>query len=268
MIRRIDPLISLPATDPARANDFYTRVLGLTAIVSEEKEGFYIYQGGGETMIGVHRYDGVIPAPEAQGVWLWLDVDEIAAARARLEPQGVRFLGQPSVLGPGMQQSFLDSEGNMLRLFELMREVRRSVDIDCTPADAFTALTTAASVSQWFSAIEQVRLDPRLGGEFAFVDPLFGEVEGQITEFEPPHRVAFRFTANWPEELSYHVTPTAHGCRVDVLQRGFDPIKDRDFGIPGLIEHLDQALVVLGELLKVGGLALGVANAARAVKGK
>ncbi len=268
MIRRIDPLISLPATDPARAHAFYTRVLGLTAIVSEEKEGFYIYSGGGETMIGVHRHEGTIPPPEQQGVWVWLDVDEIAAARSRMEPLGVRFLGKPSVLGPGMQQSFVDSEGNVLRLFELVREVRRSVEIACAPADAFAALTTADSVSQWFSAIQQVRLDPRLGGEFAFTDPLFGEVLGRITEFEPPRRVAFQFNGNWPEELSYDVTPTAKGCRVDVLQRGFDPIKDRDFGIPGLIEHLDQALVLFEALMKAGGAALGAVNAARSIRAK
>ena len=30
MIRCLDPLVSLPAIDPRRAHDFYTRVLGLT----------------------------------------------------------------------------------------------------------------------------------------------------------------------------------------------------------------------------------------------
>ncbi len=47
------------------------------------------------------------------------------------------------------------------------------------------------------------------------VDPListiFGDVEGRVTSFEPPQRVAFQFDRNWPDELFFEVTPTKDG---------------------------------------------------------
>ncbi len=268
MIRCLDPLVSLPAVDPRRAHDFYTRVLGLTPVGEFHDAGFYLFRGTEEVerFIGVHRHEGPLPPPEQQGTWIWLKVDDLAAVRARLEPQGVRFLGEPNDLGPGLEQRFLDSEGNVLRFYASLKEVRRGVDVAATPAKVFEALTTAAMIERWFSVLDDVVLEPRVGGRVTFRDPVFGMVEGQVTAVEPGARLAIEFSRNWPKHLEFTLRATPGGCRLEVWQHGFETIEDRDFGIPGMIEHLEGALRLLAELSKIGFTAAAVASAAEAMR--
>ena len=254
MIRSVDPHISFPATDPARAFRFYTETLGMAPVYSNHERGFHIFQGSEPTptMIGVHRHHGPIAAPETQTVLVWLGVDDIASVRSRLESAGVGFLGPVQPYGPGFQCAFLDSEGNVLRLWEPIREVRRNMDIAAPPGEVFAALTDERVVGHWFASIDDVHLDPAVGGRVAFIDPLFGRVEGHVTTLEPARRVRFEFDDNWPATLDFALAPEGGGTRLDVHMEGFDPIRDRDFGIPGLIEHLDAALIALQELGKLG----------------
>jgi uncharacterized protein YndB with AHSA1/START domain/predicted enzyme related to lactoylglutathione lyase len=255
VIRTVDPLISLPATDPARAHAFYTETLGLRAVAAFPENHFYIYLAAEENdhFIGIHRHDGPLPPPEAQGIWLWLKVSDIDDARAALEAKGVRFLGEKCSIGPGLEQRFLDSEGNVLRLYAPIAEVRRSVEIAAPAERVFAALADAAAFERWFEGVSRVEIEPRAGGRVAFVDELFGEVTGRVTVMEPPARIAFELERNWPTHLEMSVTPLGDArVRVDVVQRGFEPIDDRDFGIPGLIEHLEAALAALRALCEAG----------------
>lgn len=267
MIRSLDPLVSLPATDPARAHRFYRDLLGLEPVVEVPEDGFYIYRTPepGDRFLGVHRHDGPIPPAEAQGLWLWLKVDEIAPVRAKLEAAGVRFLGEPTDLGPGRHVPFLDSEGNVLRLYEPIREVRREVGIDAPADRVWSLLTDATAVAAWFPALTELRLDPRPGGAISFTDTTFGPVTGRVTAFEPGRRLAFEFDANWPTHLEYRIEPRAGGVTLLVHQHGFDPIEARDFGIPGLIEQLDQAMALLMALAKVAGAGAGAVVTVKAL---
>lgn len=258
MIRCLDPLISLPATDPARAHAFYAGTLGLEPVVEVPETGFYIYRAGEEgqpRFIGIHRHEGAIAPAERQGVWMWLKVDDIPETRRALEAKGVRFVSEPRSLGPGDEIEFLDSEGNVLRLYAPIREVRRSVEIAAAPDAVFRALTDAREIERWFTAIDDVELDAREGGAIRFIDPLFGRVTGTVTALEAPRRIAFEFAENWPTSLEIIVTPgDGATTRVEVVQRGFAAIEERDFGIPGLIEQLEAAIAAL-RLLCEGGLA-------------
>ncbi|MBK8005636.1 MAG: SRPBCC domain-containing protein [Gemmatimonadetes bacterium] len=203
---------------------------------------------------------------EQQGTWIWLRVDAIAPVRERFLAQGVRLLGEPRDLGPGWEQLFLDSEGNVLRLYEALNVVERSVDI-AAPAEAvWSALTQAAAIERWFDAIDDVTFEAHPGGRVAFRDPAFGEVEGTVTAWEPVTRLAVEFRQNWPRLLEYRLTPVAGGTRLAVVQRDFGPVRERDFGIPGMIEHLDQALALLATLAKAGALAVSAADLARTVR--
>jgi len=256
MIRSVDPLISLPATDPARAFRFYTEVLGLTPLYENHATGFFIFGGSGyregAPTVGVHKHEGTIAPPQQQGVWCWLDVESIDTARGRLERAGVRFVGDVEPYGPGFQVPFLDSEGNVLRLWQQIQEVRRAIDIDVRPESVFRALTEPELIERWFASIDDVQLDARVGGAVSFVDPLFGRVTGRVTALEAPRRLAIEFAENWPAYLEFTVSPRGRGSRLEVHQYGFDAIRDRDFGIPGLIEHLDAALAVLQRLAEIG----------------
>jgi uncharacterized protein YndB with AHSA1/START domain/predicted enzyme related to lactoylglutathione lyase len=259
VIRSVDPLISLPATDPARAFRFYTDVLGLAPLYENRESGFFIFGGSGyregAPTVGIHKHEGTIASPTQQGVWCWLDVESIESSRDRLEHAGVRFLGDVEPYGPGFQVAFLDSEGNVLRLWQQIQEVRRSVDIDVRPESVFRAITEPELIERWFASIDDVRLDARVGGTVSFTDPLFGRVTGRVTALDAPHRLAIEFAENWPTHLELTVTARGRGSRLEVHQYGFDAIRDRDFGIPGLIEHLDVALSVLQRLAEVSAEA-------------
>lgn len=247
MIRRVDSLISLPATDIPRAVAFYTDALGLETVFASAQTGFHIFRAPeGEVTLGVHRHEGPLPAPDPHGVWVWLQVHDIETERERLTSRGVRFLGETVYIGPGHETTLADSEGNVLRLYAPLQEVRRTVRIEASPRAVFAALTDARAMAAWFTALQHIHLDARAGGRVAFVDPLFGEVEGRVVAVEAERRIAFEFTQNWPTNLDVTLTPDGAATRVEVWQRGFDPIRDRDFNIGRLVANLEQALESLG----------------------
>ncbi len=250
MIHGAEPLISLPATDVTRAVRFYTESLGMRLLFGNEERGFFVFGGDRElaTTIGVHRSEATIPAVEQQNLWFWLLVDDVAEMRSDLQRRGVQLVGEIVPRGPGSEQAFLDSEGNVVRLWSRMREVRRSIEIDAAPDAVFAMLASAGAIERWFATIDDVELEPRAGGRIAFIDPLFGRVTGRVTHFEPPRRIAFQFDENWPSSLEITVEPTGASSRVLVHQHGFDAIADRDYGIPGLVDRLDLALAALATL--------------------
>jgi uncharacterized protein YndB with AHSA1/START domain/predicted enzyme related to lactoylglutathione lyase len=249
MIRSIDPLISLPANDPARARRFYTEVLGLTTIFDGAPSGFAIFAGRDTpgTLVGIHPSDRVAPPVESQDTWFWLKVDDMDEARRALAARGVTFLGEPNDLGPGHDIRFLDSEGNVLRLFAPIREVRRSIEIAAPPAAVWSTLTEARQIERWFASIDDITLETIDGGRISFLDPALGRVEGTVTVLEPEQRIAFEFTQNWPTHLEITLAATSTGTRVEVWQHGFEPIRDRDFGIPAVRQRIDEGLADLAD---------------------
>jgi uncharacterized protein YndB with AHSA1/START domain/extradiol dioxygenase family protein len=267
MISQLDPLVSFPATDLARAVRFYTEVLGCRAVVAEEEAGFYIFQlPAGHGCLGLHRHPGPLSPPDPHGIWVWLWVTSLEEARERLERQGIRFLGDPRELGPGREQAFVDTEGNLLRLYEPLDRVERSILIEAPAARVFEALTTPAAIERWFGILDDVVFEARPAGTVSFRDPTFGEVHGTVAVWEPSRKLAIDFTSNWPRRLEYHLTPEQTGTRLEMRQSGFDLIRDRDFGIPGLIEHLDQALALLTTALQTGGTLYGAVEMGKSVR--
>lgn len=268
MIRGIDPLVSLPATDTARARRFYVDLLGLTPVLDVPERGFHIFRGeeSNGPMIGIHRHDGPALPADAQGVWVWLSVSDLKPVLARLAAHGVYPLAPPSAMGPGMQVAFQDSEGNVVRLFELVKEVRREIDIAAPPEQVYASLLDDETVELWFSGLSGVRIDPIIGGAVRFEDAIFGHVIGRIVEMDTPHRLVFRFEHAWPHELRYELD--RHGTTTHLKFRltGFEAIRDREFGIPGLIEHIDTAMTALVALAKAGGVALATVETVKALR--
>ncbi len=267
MIRQVDPLVSFPATDLPRAVRFYTEVLGCKSLIAEEAAGFYLFQlPEGHGCLGLHRHPGPLPPPDPQGIWVWVWVGSLDEARQRLEQAGVHVLDQPRELGPGREQPFVDTEGNVLRLYEPLDRVERSVLI-AAPAEAvFDALTTAAAIERWFSTLDDVVFEARLGGAVSFRDPTFGEVRGAVTAWERGRHLVVEFSQNWPRRLEYVLSSEQSGTRLEVRHSGFDLIRDRDFGIPGLIQHLDQALAVLAAAAQAGGMVFGAVELAKGLR--
>lgn len=250
MIRQLDPLLSFPATDLPRAVRFYTTVLGARPIVEEAALGFYIFQlPAGEGMLGLHHHPGPLPAPDPHGIWCWVWVAVLEEATERLRLAGVTLIGEPSELGPGRQQAFVDSEGNVLRLYEPLDRVERQITIKAPASHVFAALTTASAMERWFSTIDDVVFEPRLGGTVSFRDPTFGPVTGRITEWNQPHQLAIAFGENWPARLEYRLHESSGATTLTVVQTDFAPIRARDVGIPDLILRLDNALGQLSTII-------------------
>lgn len=248
MIRKIDPLISLPAADLVRAVAFYTEVLGLRTLYENPETGFYIFRAPeGETLLGLHRYTKPLPEPDSDRLFIWISVDDIEEARRKMAARGVRFFGETTFLGPGYEAPFVDTEGNVLRLYEALQRLRRSVVINAPPAKIFPALTDARAIEAWFSAIQNVRLEPRVGGRIAFHDPLFGDVEGQVVELASDRKIGFEFVRNWPTYLEIELIAEGDRTRVEVRQSGFEAVRDRDYNIGKLVWALEAALERLPE---------------------
>jgi len=122
----------------------------------------------------------------------------------------------------------------------------------------FTALTTPAAILRWFGPPGVTNLDAqvdlRVGGRYRFTvkgmndGPIF-HVSGEYLEITPPERL--RFTWKWdhsdpaePEmNISFHLAPTATGCRLTFVQTGFSSQEDCDrhtHGWTGSLDRLSQ----------------------------
>ncbi|MFF3562787.1 VOC family protein [Streptomyces sp. NPDC002574] len=93
MVNVLSSRVLLRPTDPERSRAFYRDDLGL-AIHREfgprETRGTVFFLGGGFLEVSGHA--GGPPAP---GLQLWLQVPDVAAARAELAERGVRVVREP-----------------------------------------------------------------------------------------------------------------------------------------------------------------------------
>lgn len=111
--------IAIPTRDIEESRKFYAEVLGL--------EQSSVWQGPGEEPVGIEFETGnltiAIVASERLGMNatphgspIEFRVDDVAAARARLEAEGVEFKGEIIDSGVCHQTFFEDPAGNVLGL--------------------------------------------------------------------------------------------------------------------------------------------------------
>lgn len=104
---------SLGSPAPEEAASFYTRLFGLTAI--EVPTGDYtLLRKEGRDVAGLHRVQG------GAGHWqLYVAVDDVDAAAARVEPNGGRLVAAPfDVPGSGRMAVIEDPTGGYLALWQ------------------------------------------------------------------------------------------------------------------------------------------------------
>jgi catechol 2,3-dioxygenase-like lactoylglutathione lyase family enzyme len=110
VIERVD-YVSVPTRDVERARRFYGDVLGLEPNPHTPDE----FETANITFaLWQPEADGVPFAPNTAGIAL--RVGDVAAARARLEAQGVEFLGDTVDTGVCHMGFFYDPDGNVLIL--------------------------------------------------------------------------------------------------------------------------------------------------------
>jgi catechol 2,3-dioxygenase-like lactoylglutathione lyase family enzyme len=111
MVSGLD-FVAVPSTDAERTRAFYVDVLGLRP---DPKARFEFWVGG--TCFGIWEPDkmGGSFAPQ-RNAHIALHVDDVAAARGRLEGEGVEFLGETLDTGVCHMAFFRDPDGNDLML--------------------------------------------------------------------------------------------------------------------------------------------------------
>jgi catechol 2,3-dioxygenase-like lactoylglutathione lyase family enzyme len=110
-IAKLD-FVAIPSQDVARSRAFYGEKLGLRRDANSENEFW-----AGETCLAIWEpaLQGMPFAPQKNG-HLALHVEDVAAARAELEGQGVEFLGDTFDTGVCHMALFTDPDGNDLML--------------------------------------------------------------------------------------------------------------------------------------------------------
>lgn len=107
--------IALSVRDPVRANAFYGEAFGLKHLFEAPGMSFFDL-GGVRLMLSAQGGD-----PAGRGTLVYLKVDDIVAAHARLEARGVRFEQAPHVVGRTPHSEAwlafcVDPDGNLIGL--------------------------------------------------------------------------------------------------------------------------------------------------------
>jgi uncharacterized protein YndB with AHSA1/START domain len=132
--------------------------------------------------------------------------------------------------------------------------VRRSIRVGRPPEDAFRVFTEG--MSRWWpdpSYGNSASFEARLGGRFVERLPDGRANRGEVTVWEPPHRVVFTWIRpSEPEvatEVDVRFTGEGDSTLVELEHRGFERLKDGaavaadyDDGWPGQLEKFAQAL--------------------------
>jgi predicted enzyme related to lactoylglutathione lyase len=111
--------VSIPATNPERARDFYTGLLGMKVAVDApygEKRWIMLEIPGARTQLHLDHVDAM---PQSDKPTLPMIVADLAAAVARLRDGGARIVAEPKAADwkPGVDYALVqDSEGNTVLL--------------------------------------------------------------------------------------------------------------------------------------------------------
>jgi uncharacterized protein YndB with AHSA1/START domain len=134
------------------------------------------------------------------------------------------------------------------------------IDIAAPPERVFKALSDAAEVRRRSPELSVYEMEPRLGGRWRLEmhppQPYQGfsiiRHDGEIVEFDPPHILAYTWTANFHKDpkmrslVRWELTATNSGTHVKLTHSGLklEPEARTDYagGWPGVLDQLKNSL--------------------------
>jgi catechol 2,3-dioxygenase-like lactoylglutathione lyase family enzyme len=123
---------TIPVTDLARSEDFYTRILGLDLVRSLPDHGMVFLRAGDDFLVlGASERNGQ-PFRKEQTVHhaFLVDPSTYDASVAHLKAHGVEVVHEETRaegIFPGRMTYFMDPDGNMLEITALARPVHHSM---------------------------------------------------------------------------------------------------------------------------------------------
>lgn len=128
-----------------------------------------------------------------------------------------------------------------------MAEYATSIEIEASPEEVFQYLVTPDGMTAWMG--QRANLDPIPDGAFS-VDIAGSPIRGRYLEVDRPHRVVVSWgvagSADFPpgaSVVSFTLTPTAHGTRVDLLHSALPDIVVAGHA-DGWVHFLPRLLIV------------------------
>jgi uncharacterized protein YndB with AHSA1/START domain len=107
------------------------------------------------------------------------------------------------------------------------------LDLHHSPEKVWRALTDPALLSEWLLPVVGLALDP--GSTFTFKTQPYpgwdGTVNCRILEIEAPRKLSYAWSVPFLDTVvTFTLTPTASGTRLSLVQSGFKPDQQREFG--------------------------------------
>lgn len=106
-------------------------------------------------------------------------------------------------------------------------------DLPHPPDKVWRALTEPALLAEWLLPVFDLELEP--GAAFLFKTQAYpgwdGTVNCQFIEIEPHRKLSYTWNVPFLETVvTFTLTPTASGTRLDLVQSGFKPEQKRESG--------------------------------------
>jgi uncharacterized protein YndB with AHSA1/START domain len=106
-------------------------------------------------------------------------------------------------------------------------------DLPHAPEKVWRALTDPALLSEWLLPVLDLKLEP--GAAFTLkTDPhpgWDGTVDCQLVEIEPLRKLSYTWRVPFLDTVvTFTLTPTASGTRLQLVQSGFKPDQKQNFG--------------------------------------
>ncbi len=106
-------------------------------------------------------------------------------------------------------------------------------DLEHSPEKVWRALTDPALLAEWLLPVIGLELEP--GAEFTFKTQPYpgwdGTVNCRFVEIEPYRKLRFTWTVPFLDTVvTFTLTPTPSGTRMSLVQSGFKPDQQKNFG--------------------------------------
>ncbi|HEY0713839.1 MAG TPA: SRPBCC domain-containing protein [Polyangia bacterium] len=107
------------------------------------------------------------------------------------------------------------------------------LDLRHAPAKVWRALTEPALLAEWLLPVFELKLEP--GAAFMFKTQAYpgwdGTVSCRMLEIEPQRKLSYQWDVPFLQTVvTFTLTPTAEGTNLRIVQSGFKPEQQQEFG--------------------------------------